>query len=119
MSQSCEFESRSSQFSFLLLAREIYAHAIKYNRSRGCPFTRKAAPLEVFCLRVGTSAFTRIISSQKESDSTSNAPSKNWNEHARCREPMSPRARASPDSSDDALQAVGADFYEPLARSLA
>ena len=27
--QGCEFESRSSHFSFLLLAREIYAHAIR------------------------------------------------------------------------------------------
>ena len=34
-----EFESRSSHFSFLLLTREIYAHASEHSRSRGCPFT--------------------------------------------------------------------------------
>ena len=38
--QGCEFESRSSHFSFLLLAREIYAHASEHSRLRGCPFTR-------------------------------------------------------------------------------
>ena len=38
--QGCEFESRSSQFSFLLLVREIYARASEHSRSHGCPFVR-------------------------------------------------------------------------------
>ena len=35
------FESRLSHFSFLFLAREIYAHVSEHSRSRGCPFTRQ------------------------------------------------------------------------------
>ena len=38
--QGCEFESRSSHFSFRLLTREVYAHASEQSRSRECPFTR-------------------------------------------------------------------------------
>ena len=53
-------ESRSSHFSFLLLARKIIANASEHSRSAAVHSPGKVAPLGVLCLRVG--AFTPLWS---------------------------------------------------------